>query len=62
MKTRLYLKKKYQNILIAIMFIAAMVTGGMVDNLNTPTSHLIAPLSIVLGISIVLIRFGKFED
>lgn len=61
MKKRLYLKKWLQNTLIIITLLAGVAMGGMVDNLECPTSYLIIPLAIVIINCIILYKHGREE-
>lgn len=61
MKKRLYLKKWLQNTLIIISLLAGVIMGGMVDNLECPTSYLIIPLSIMIINFIILYKYGREE-
>lgn len=56
------LKKNIQYIVIITLILSIIIAGGMVDNLNCPTYYLIYPLIIVIINSIILIKWGKFDD
>lgn len=59
---RLYFKKWIQNTLIIIETILVIALGGAVDTISTPFEIiLIIELAIVV-ISILLAKYGRFEE
>lgn len=56
------LKKGIQNIIAITLMLSIIIMGGMVDNLNCPTYYLIYPLIIIIIDSIILMKWGSFDD
>ena len=62
MKTRLYFKQWVQDILLISELVLALVMASIVDNVNAPIEALIAPGLLIIIISILLMKYGKFEE
>lgn len=62
MKKKEYLKKGIENILIAATIIAAIIMGGMVDNMSCPIRYMMIPGSVIIANVIILIKYGKIMN
>ena len=59
---RTYLKGWLENTLIAITMLAVMIMGGIADNIETPTIHML-PFAIIIVINvIILMKYSKLVN
>ena len=59
---RLYFKKWVNNTLLIYEFLLVIVMGGLIDNIETPTSEIIPWFVVFIINTLLLIKYGRFED
>ena len=59
---KLYFKEWIQDVLLITELMLAMVMGGIVDTIGAPIEGLIVPGLLMIIISILLMKYGRFEE